>query len=60
MYHKVIIVLCKKRKKKVFYMSNEVLNIASGENQIPVSFTQEPDWEALTFVKEFLTWNRSF
>lgn len=31
----------------------EVLNIAPGENQIPVSFTQEPDWEALAFVKEF-------
>ena len=31
----------------------EVLNITPGENQIPVSFTQEPDWGALAFVKEF-------
>ena len=31
----------------------KVLNIAPCENQIPVSFTQEPDWEALAFVKEF-------
>ena len=31
----------------------KVLNIAPSENQIPVSFTQEPDWEALAFVKEF-------
>ena len=30
----------------------EVLNITPGENQIPVSFTQEPNWEALAFVKE--------
>ena len=31
----------------------DVLNIAPGEGQIPVSFTQEPDWEPLAFVKEF-------
>ena len=30
----------------------EVLNITPGENQIPVSFTQEPNWEAVAFVKE--------
>ena len=33
--------------------SGKVLNIAPGENQILVSFTQEPDWEALAFVKQF-------
>ena len=31
----------------------EILNITPGENQIPVSFTQEPDLGALAFVKEF-------
>ena len=31
----------------------EVLNLAPAEGQIPVSFTSEPDWEALAFVKEF-------
>ena len=33
--------------------SGEVLNVAPGEGQIPVSFSSEPDWEALAFIKEF-------
>lgn len=33
--------------------AGEVLNLAPAEGQIPVSFTSEPDWEALAFVKEF-------
>ena len=31
----------------------EILNIAPGEGQIPVSFTSEPDWEPLAYPKEF-------
>ena len=30
---------------------SEIVNIAPGEGQIPVSFTSEPDWEALSFPK---------
>ena len=33
--------------------SNETVNIAHGEGQIPVSFTSEPKWEALAFSKEY-------
>ena len=33
--------------------ANQVLNIAPGEGQIPVSFTTEPKWEALAFPKDF-------
>ena len=29
--------------------SSEIVNIAPGEGQIPVSFTSEPNWEALAF-----------
>ena len=32
----------------------QFLNIAPGEGQIPVSFATEPNWEALTFPKDFL------
>ena len=32
----------------------QVLNIAPGEGQIPVSFTTEPYWEAFPFPKYFL------
>ena len=35
--------------------TNEILNIAPGEGQIPVSVRSEPDWEALAFPKEFST-----
>ena len=31
----------------------QVLNIAPGEGQIPVSFTTESNWEALAFPKDF-------
>ena len=35
--------------------SSDIVNIAPGENQIPVSFTSEPDWEALAYPREFST-----
>ena len=34
---------------------SEIVNIAPGEGQIPVSFTSEPDWEALSFPKDYST-----
>ena len=30
-------------------IDGEIVNIAPGEGQIPVSFTSEPNWEALAF-----------
>ena len=33
--------------------SSEIVNIAPGEGQIPVSFASEPNWEALAFPKEY-------
>ena len=33
--------------------ASEIVNIAPGEGQIPVSFTSEPDWEALSFPKDY-------
>ena len=39
---------------------NEMINIAPGEGKIPVSFTSEPDWEALAFVKEYSTGKNHF
>ena len=35
--------------------SSEIVNIAPGEGQIPVSFASEPNWEALAFPKEYST-----
>ncbi len=35
--------------------ASEIINIAPGEGQIPVSFTSEPNWEALAFVKNYST-----
>ena len=32
---------------------SKIVNIAPGEGQIPVSFTSEPNWEALAFPKEY-------
>ena len=32
--------------------AEELINIAPGEGNIPVSFTSEPNWEALCLVKE--------
>ena len=32
---------------------SEIVNIAPGEGQIPVSFTSEPDREALSFPKDY-------
>ena len=39
---------------------SQVLNIAPGEGQIPVSFTSEPDWEALCFPKLYPTGTNHF
>ena len=36
--------------------TNEILNIAPGEGQVPVSVRSEPNWEALAFPKEFPNW----
>ena len=33
----------------------EIVNIAPGEGQISVSFTLEPNSEALTFLKDYST-----
>ena len=38
----------------------EIVNIAPGEGQIPVSFTSEPNWEALTFLKDYFTRRNHF
>ena len=32
---------------------SKIVNIAPGEGQIPVSFTSEPNWEALAFLKDY-------
>ena len=37
---------------------NEIINIAPG--QISVSFTLEPNWEALTFPKDYSTGRNHF
>ena len=34
---------------------SEIVNIAPGEGQIPISFTPEPNWEALAFPKDYST-----
>ena len=34
--------------------SSEIVNIAPVEDQIPVSFTSEPNCEALAFPKEYI------
>ena len=39
---------------------NEIVNIAPGEGQIPVSFTLEPYWEALAFLKDYSTRRNHF
>ena len=31
---------------------SEIVNIAPGKGQIPVSFTSEPNWETLAFPKD--------
>ena len=40
--------------------SSEIVNIAPGDGQIPVSFTPEPNWEALAFPKEYSAWLNHF
>ena len=39
---------------------SEIVNIAPGEGQIPVSFTSEPNWEALAFPKDYSTEGNHF
>ena len=39
---------------------NEIVNLAPREGQIPVSFTSEPNWEALTFSKDSSTGRNHF
>ena len=39
---------------------NEVVDIAPGEGQLPVSFTSEPGWESLDFVRNFSTSENHF
>ena len=39
---------------------SEIVNIASGEGQIPVSLTFEPNWEALAFPKDYSTGRNHF
>ena len=39
---------------------NQIVNIAPGEGQIPVSFNSEPDWEALCYIKEYPTAQHHF
>ena len=38
-----------------YISSREIVNIALGEGEIPISFTSEPNWEALAFPKEYST-----
>ena len=40
--------------------SSETVNIATGEDQIPVSFTSELNWEALAFPTEYSTGRNNF
>ena len=39
---------------------SEIVNITPGEGQIPVSFTLEPNWEALAFPKDYSTGKNHF
>ena len=39
---------------------NEIVNIAPGEGQIPVSFSLEPNWEALALPKDYSTGRNHF
>ena len=39
---------------------SEIVNIAPGEGQIFVSFTSEPNWEALAFPKDYSTGRNHF
>ena len=34
---------------------NQIIHIAPGEGNIPVSFSSESDWETLAFPKEYAT-----
>ena len=39
---------------------SEIVNIAPGKGQIRVSFTSEPNWEALPFPKDYFTGRNHF
>ena len=45
----------KEKELKESSSPSEIVNIAPGEGQIPVSFTSEPNWEALAFPKDYST-----
>ena len=40
--------------------SSETVNVAPGEDQIPVSFTSELNWETLAFPTEYSTSRNHF
>ena len=40
--------------------TDETVNIVPGEGQIPVSFTSEPNWEAIAFPKDYSTGKNHF
>ena len=40
--------------------SSYIMIVATGEGQIPVSFTLEPNWEALAFPKDYSTERNHF
>ena len=40
--------------------SSEIVNIAPGKSQIPVSFASEPNWEAFAFPKDYSTGRNLF
>ena len=39
---------------------SEIVNIAPGQGESPVSFASEPNWEALGFPKDYLTGRNHF
>ena len=40
--------------------SSEIVNIAHGKSQIPVSFASKPNWEAFAFPKDYSTGRNLF
>ena len=40
--------------------SSEIVNIARGKSQIPVSFASKPNWEAFAFLKDYSTGRNLF
>ena len=48
------------RKMDPVYKKKSVINIASGEGDIPASFRSEPNWEDSAFPKELATGKNRF